>query len=184
MTIYTCTIGTPLGPMTASVEDEALTGLWFAGQKYFPAKTGAWINKPEQPVFEKLRTWLGDYFNGKNTPVNFSLYPSGLRINLSGLRINPQGTAFQKLVWEILLQIPYGEVTTYGAIAKQLADKQGSASMSAQAVGGAVGHNPISILIPCHRVVGASGSLTGYAGGIDKKKYLLDLEGRAQNQGC
>jgi methylated-DNA-[protein]-cysteine S-methyltransferase len=170
MTIYTCTIDTPLGSMTAAAEDEALTGLWFAGQKYYPAGTAAWIDKPELPVFEKLRAWLEDYFEGKKPRVNFPLEPSGLRIN-------PQGTAFQKSVWEILLQIPYGKVSTYGEIAEQLAHKQGVASMSAQAVGGAVGHNPISVLIPCHRVVGADGSLTGYAGGLDKKKYLLKLEG-------
>jgi methylated-DNA-[protein]-cysteine S-methyltransferase len=155
--------------MTAAAEDDALTGLWFVGQKYYPARTDTWISRPEQPVFEKLRIWLGDYFEGKKPPANFSLNPGGLRIN-------PQGTAFQKSVWEILLQIPCGEVTTYGEIAKQLARKQGITSMSAQAVGGAVGHNPISLVIPCHRVVGTSGSLTGYAGGLDKKKYLLELE--------
>ncbi|GHT65897.1 methylated-DNA--protein-cysteine methyltransferase [Spirochaetia bacterium] len=164
MTIYTCSIETPLGAMTAAAEDEALTGLWFVGQKYYPAKIDAWIKKPDYPVFEKLRSWLGAYFEGKKPRMDFPL--------------KPQGTAFQKSVWEILLQIPYGEVTTYGEIAKQLARKQGFASMSAQAVGGAVGHNPISVLIPCHRVLGADGSLTGYAGGLDKKKYLLKLEGR------
>jgi methylated-DNA-[protein]-cysteine S-methyltransferase len=163
MTTYTCTVDTPLGSMAAAAEDEALTGLWFTGQKYYPAETAAWIDKPELPVFEKLRSWLGDYFEGKKPRVNFPL--------------NPQGTAFQKSVWEILLQIPCGKVSTYGEIAEQLARKQGAASMSAQAVGGAVGHNPISVLIPCHRVVGADGSLTGYAGGLDKKKYLLKLEG-------
>jgi methylated-DNA-[protein]-cysteine S-methyltransferase len=170
MTIYTCSINTPLGPMTAAAEDGAITGLWFAGQKYYPAKTDAWIGKPDQPVFEKLRSWLETYFEGKKPPVNFLLKPSGLRIN-------PQGTVFQKSVWEILLQIPYGKVTAYGEIAKQLARKQGIASMSAQAVGGAVGHNPISVVIPCHRVVGADGSLTGYAGGLDRKRFLLELEG-------
>jgi methylated-DNA-[protein]-cysteine S-methyltransferase len=170
MITYTCSIDTPLGPMTAAAGDEALTGLWFAGQKYYPAKTDAWSSKPDYPVFEKLRSWLGVYFEGKKPPVDFPLNPGGLRIN-------PQGTAFQKAVWEILLQIPYGEATTYGEIAKKLARKQGAASMSAQAVGGAVGHNPISVVIPCHRVLGVSGRLTGYAGGLDKKEYLLKLEG-------
>jgi methylated-DNA-[protein]-cysteine S-methyltransferase len=157
MTIYTCSIETPLGPVTAAAEDGALTGLWFAGQKYFPSGTDSWTGKPEQPVFAVLRSWLGAYFEGKNPPIAFPL--------------NPHGSAFQKSVWEILLQIPYGEVTTYGKIAKQLSCK------SAQAVGGAVGHNPVSLVIPCHRVVGANGHLTGYAGGIDKKEYLLKLEG-------
>ncbi|GHV42513.1 methylated-DNA--protein-cysteine methyltransferase [Spirochaetia bacterium] len=161
--IYTCSIDTPLGPMTAAAEEEALTGLWFVGQKYYPAKADAWIGKPDQSVFAALRSWLEAYFEGKNPHVDFPL--------------NPRGSAFQKSVWEILLQIPYGEVTTYGEIAKQLVRKQGIASMSAQAVGGAVGHNPVSLVIPCHRVVGADGSLTGYAGGLDKKKYLLGLEG-------
>jgi methylated-DNA-[protein]-cysteine S-methyltransferase len=168
MIIYTCSIDTPLGPMTAAAEDDAVTGLWFVGQKYYPAKTGAWISKPEEPVFEKLRAWLELYFEGKNPGVNFSL--------------NPQGSVFQKSVWEILLQISCGEVTTYGEIAKKMARKQGAASMSAQAVGGAVGHNPISLVIPCHRVVGAGGSLTGYAGGLDKKRYLLELEGGKDSQ--
>jgi methylated-DNA-[protein]-cysteine S-methyltransferase len=163
MTIYTCSIETPLGPMTAAAEDEALTGLWFTGQKYFPSKADSWTNKREQLVFAALRSWLEAYFEGKNPHVDFSL--------------NPHGSAFQKSVWEILLQIPYGKITTYGEIAKQLERKQDIASMSAQAVGGAVGHNPVSLVIPCHRVVGAGGHLTGYAGGIDKKEFLLKLEG-------
>ncbi|GHT59667.1 methylated-DNA--protein-cysteine methyltransferase [Spirochaetia bacterium] len=163
MFTYTCSLDTPLGPMTAAAEGEALTGLWFVGQKYYPAKTDAWSNKPDYPVFAALRAWLGAYFEGKQPPIDFP--------------VNPQGTAFQNAVWEILLQIPYGKVSTYGEIAKQLAHKQNTASMSAQAVGGAVGHNPISLVIPCHRVVGADKSLTGYAGGLDKKEYLLKLEG-------
>jgi methylated-DNA-[protein]-cysteine S-methyltransferase len=160
--IYTCTIDTALGAMTASAENGALTGLWFIGQKYYPSKTGTWMDEFNYPVFETLRLWLGEYFSGKNPMLD--------------LKIEPQGTPFQKAVWDILLKIPSGQITTYGEIAKKLAIMQGLSSMSAQAVGGAVGHNPISILIPCHRVIGSTGSLTGYAGGIDKKKALLQLE--------
>lgn len=133
------------------------------GQKYYPKKTGGWIEKPDHPVFEKLRFWLRCYFSGENQEL--------------GIPLAPEGSPFQSAVWEMLVQIPYGELTTYGALAKRLAKKRGVAFMSAQAVGGAVGHNPISLLIPCHRVVGATGALTGYAGGIDKKKALLRLEG-------
>ncbi|ATW23582.1 methylated-DNA--[protein]-cysteine S-methyltransferase [Candidatus Formimonas warabiya] len=160
--IYTCTVDTPLGAMTASAEKGALTGLWFLGEKYYPPKTDTWVSAPDDTVFQALQVWLSDYFSGKNSKPN--------------LRLDPQGTPFQKTVWEILLKIPYGQVTTYGEIAKKIALLRGVPSMSAQAVGGAVGHNPISILIPCHRVIGSNGSLTGYAGGIDKKKALLELE--------
>lgn len=160
--IYT-NLKSPLGEITAAAEGDALTGLWFVGQKYYPPKTDAWDYAPEHPVFIKLSHWLERYFEGeKNIP-------------LPGLE--PKGTSFQKAVWELLLEIPYGSVTTYGEIAKKLAKSRGLLSMSAQAVGGAVGHNPISILIPCHRVVGTGGSLTGYAGGLDKKKALLHIEG-------
>jgi methylated-DNA-[protein]-cysteine S-methyltransferase len=171
--IYTCTVDTPLGAMTASAEEEALTGLWFIGQKYYP-RTGAWTRSPEYPPFEALRDWLEGYFSGKAPPPWKDRRLPG---TAGKLRLHPQGTAFQKAVWEILLAIPYGELSTYGAIAKQLAADRGLRSMSAQAAGGAVGHNPVSILIPCHRVVGATGDLTGYAGGLDKKKSLLRLEG-------
>lgn len=160
--IYTCTADTPLGPMTASAAGGALTGLWFIGQKYYPSKTDTWVCAPDYPVFEALRVCLADYFSGRD--------------GLSKLPLDPQGTSFQKTVWQILLEIPFGQVTTYGEVAKKLALARGLSSMSAQAVGGAVGHNPISILIPCHRVVGANRSLTGYAGGMDKKRALLQLE--------
>jgi methylated-DNA-[protein]-cysteine S-methyltransferase len=159
--IYT-SIKSPLGEITAAAEDNALTGLWFVGQKYYPPETEVWVHAPEHPVFIKLRDWLERYFEGEK--------------NITLPDLKPEGTAFQKAIWEILLEIPYGRVTTYGEIAKKLAKSKGILSMSAQAVGGAVGHNPISILIPCHRVVGAGGSLTGYAGGLDKKKALLHIE--------
>ncbi|MDR2124771.1 MAG: methylated-DNA--[protein]-cysteine S-methyltransferase [Desulfovibrio sp.] len=160
---YVEALKTPLGLATACVEDDELTGFWFLGQKYYPAKTGNWIQKPDHPLFTRLKAWLEKYFAGLNPKHDFAL--------------NPQGTVFQKKVWAILSEIPYGKLTTYGTIAGRLAARQAPAAVSAQAVGGAVGHNPISLLIPCHRVVGADGSLTGYAGGIDKKAALLRLEG-------
>jgi methylated-DNA-[protein]-cysteine S-methyltransferase len=160
--IYTCTLKTPLGPITAAAENDALTGLWFVKQKYYPREKSEWIDKPDYPLFKSLDAWLLDYFSGKNPKLDFKL--------------NPQGTVFQKRVWKLLLKIPYGKTSTYGTIAKALAAEK---STSARAVGGAVGHNPISIIIPCHRVIAGTGSLTGYAGGIDKKRALLQLEGAA-----
>ena len=161
--IYTCAIETPLGEVTASAENKALTGLWFVGQKFYPANKDTWVGEPDCPVFKNLRTWLSAYFKGQNI--------------LPNLRLEPQGTSFQKAVWEVLLKIPRGQFSTYGKIAREIAVERGLPFMSAQAVGGAVGHNPISILIPCHRVVGSKRNLTGYAGGLDKKKALLRLEG-------
>ena len=157
----------PLGELTLACTEngQALVGLWIAGQKYFLAPLP---EPPERgdhlPVFTQARAWLGQYFAGE-------------RPSLSKLSLAPAGGAFRQRVWQLLRHIPYGQVTTYGTIARQLAAKQGLASMSSQAVGGAVGHNPLSIIIPCHRVVGTGGSLTGYAGGIDKKIWLLEHEG-------
>jgi methylated-DNA-[protein]-cysteine S-methyltransferase len=176
MTIYTCTVDTPLGAMTASAGDDALTGLWFIGQKYYP-QTAGWTDKPDYPPFAVLRAWLETYFAGKSPPPIEGRLPARGAGDLLLPRLNPWGSDFQKAVWEQLLLIPYGKSSTYGEIAKKIAAVRGLPSMSAQAVGGAVGHNPISILIPCHRVLGAGGSLTGYAGGLDKKKALLRLEG-------
>jgi methylated-DNA-[protein]-cysteine S-methyltransferase len=146
--------------MTASAEGDYLTGLWFSGQKYFPVHTGTWQTKEDHPVFEKLRPWLKEYFAGS------SLWSRAGKL----FKLSPHGTDFQKQVWKALLDIPHGKLSSYGAIAKQLGS-------SPRAVGGAVGHNPISILIPCHRVVGSGGKLTGYAGGLDRKTALLTLEG-------
>ena len=160
--IYTCPIHTPLGTMTAAAEDGALTGLWFTGQKYYPTLTARWIRKPDHPVFASLRNYLGSYFSGIAATPDIPL--------------DPQGSPFQKTVWRLLSSIPRGQVATYGQIAGHIARSRSMASMSAQAVGGAVGHNPISILIPCHRVVGSKGSLTGYAGGLEKKAALLRIE--------
>ena len=143
-------------------DGEVLTGLWFDGQKYFAVTLAKEHEEKMLPVFEETDRWLDIYFAGSQPDF---LPP-----------LHPVGTAFRQSVWEILLQIPYGRTTTYGEIARQLAEKQKLPRMSAQAVGGAVGHNEISIIIPCHRVVGTNGSLTGYAGGIDKKRKLLELE--------
>ena len=158
--IFTLVTDTPLGKIQAAACDNALRGLWFIGQKYFPPDTETWLKAPDHPVFVSLSNWLKDYFAGKKPGVNFSL--------------SPKGTEFQQAVWKLLLSIPYGKTTSYGAIAVKLAGKGKKAP--AQAVGGAVGHNPISLIIPCHRVLGADGSLTGYAGGLEKKRALLELE--------
>lgn len=162
---YYTTYTSPVGELTISADGESLTGLWIAGQKYFLDTL------PEEPirqdslsVFGAAAAWLDAYFAGRQPQI-------------SDLPLAPMGSDFRQAVWQILCEIPYGSVTTYGAIAAQIAEQRGLGSMSAQAVGGAVGHNPISIIIPCHRVVGASGSLTGYAGGIEKKIALLKLEG-------
>ena len=153
----------PIGSITLSSNGTALTGLWFDGQKYF-AQT---LSKPYEekllPVFEETIKWLDIYFCGAVPDFTPELYV--------------HSTPFRKAVWDILLTIPYGQTMTYGEIAEILAQQTGKKKMSAQAVGGAVGHNPISIIIPCHRVVGADGKLTGYAGGLDRKSFLLDLEG-------
>lgn len=153
----------PLGDILLAADSAGLTGLWFEGQKYFALYLDKEHEEKELPVFEEAKRWLDIYFSGKNPDFQVPLHFTG--------------TDFQNEVWEILYAIPYGQTTTYGEIAAQLAKKRGLPRMSPQAVGGAVGHNEISIIVPCHRVVGASGSLTGYAGGIEKKIELLRLEG-------
>ena len=153
----------PLGGILLAADEIGLTGLWFEGQKYFARDLSDVRIEQETPVLAEAKRWLDIYFTGKEPDFLPPLHPTG--------------SEFRKAVWEILLQIPYGQTTTYGEIARQLAKKQGLARMSAQAVGGAVGHNEISIIIPCHRVVGSGGSLTGYAGGIAAKLRLLEHEG-------
>ena len=153
----------PMGGILLAGDGNGLTGLWFEGQKYFALHLDKEQEEREIPLFELAKGWLDVYFSGREPDFSVPLHL--------------MGTAFQKEVWEILRSIPYGHTMTYGEIAKQLAEKRGLPHMSAQAVGGAVGRNPISILVPCHRVVGADGSLTGYAGGLDKKGRLLKLEG-------
>ena len=152
----------PLGGILLAADGIGLRGLWFDGQKYLARDLPAERIGQDTPALAEARRWLDIYFAGSQPDF---LPP-----------LHPVGTAFRQSVWEILLQIPYGRTTTYGEIARQLAEKQKLPRMSAQAVGGAVGHNEISIIIPCHRVVGTNGSLTGYAGGIDKKRKLLELE--------
>lgn len=152
----------PLGGVLLAADEIGLTGLWFDGQKYFARGLPADLVERETPALLEAKRWLDIYFSGKEPDFTPPLHPIG--------------SAFRQSVWEILLQIPYGKTTTYGEIARQLSEKMGLSRMSAQAVGGAVGHNEISIIIPCHRVVGTNGSLTGYAGGIDKKGKLLELE--------
>lgn len=160
LTYYT----SPLGKITLASDGNNLTGLWLEGQKYFASTlSGDTEEKENLPVFEAVINWLNRYFDGKKPEI-------------SELPLAPSGSPFRQEVWKILTEIPYGTVTTYGKIAKEVAARLGKPSMSGQAVGGAVGHNPISIIIPCHRVVGSNGSLTGYAGGIDKKIQLLKLE--------
>lgn len=161
---YKTTYQSPVGKLYLTEKDGALTGLWIEGQKYFLGSVKEELEEQEDlPVFGQVRRWLDRYFAGEK--------PSP-----GELRLAPAGSEFRRAVWKILCEIPYGQVTTYGEISRKIAADKGLEKMSAQAVGGAVSHNPISIIIPCHRVVGTDGSLTGYAGGIDKKIYLLTLE--------
>jgi len=160
--LYYATLSTPLGDMLALAQDHALCGLWFEGQKYFPGQKEEWMPDPGHPLFEELRVRLSAYFDGRRQSFD--------------LPISPEGTVFQSQVWKLLLAIPPGQTRSYGALAFELAELRGGVKPSAQAVGGAVGHNPISILIPCHRVIGSDGSLTGYAGGLARKASLLALE--------
>ena len=153
----------PLGEIILASDGEALTGLWFAGQKYEGSTLAPDHAEKDLPVFDETRRWLDVYFAGKDPGFTPPL--------------NLRGTDFRKTVWEILLTIPFGQTASYGEIAAAVARKTGG-SVSARAVGGAVGHNPVSLIVPCHRVVGADGSLTGYAGGLDRKKALLSLEQR------
>lgn len=162
---YRTTYASPIGTITLACDGDNLVGLWNEGQKYHGANISAEMTeKDDMPVFDMAKRWLDRYFADKK--------PS-----FSELPLSPIGSEFQKIVWTILCEIPYGEVITYGDIAKKVATKMNKKAMSSQAVGGAVGHNPISIIIPCHRVVGTNGSLTGYAGGISTKVKLLELEG-------
>lgn len=160
--LYTSHYASPLGGMTLVSDGTALVGLYFDGQKYAAEGLDATHTQKNLPVFEEARRWLDVYFSGRKPDFTPPTAPAG--------------TAFQQSVWKILRTIPYGQTVTYGAIARRIEQNTGR-RISAQAVGGAVGRNPISILIPCHRVVGTNGSLTGYAGGLDKKAYLLRWEG-------
>ena len=162
---YTSDYASPVGGIKLAADGERLVGLWLEGQKYFAdtVKEEMFENR-ELGIFKDTRDWLDRYFAGRKPKP-------------SELLLSPLGGEFRQGGWEILCPIPYGQLTTYGAIAKKTAKKMNRETMSAQAVGGAVGHNPISIIIPCHRVVGTTRSLTGYAGGVDKKIWLLKHEG-------
>ena len=159
---YTSVYSSELGDILLAADEIGLTGLWFFGQSYFADTLPTEQIAQETPILTQAREWLDEYFSGKEPDFTPTLHPIG--------------SPFRQAVWKLLLPIPYGQTTTYGEIARQLEKLQNRPHMSAQAVGGAVGHNGISIIIPCHRVVGTKGSLTGYAGGLDKKMALLELE--------
>ena len=163
--IYFTEYASPVGTLTISANDTSLIGLYIQNQKYYPTLTN-WqrVSTDENPVLTAAINWLDLYFSAQNPPTE-------------SLSLSPQGTPFRQQVWRHLCRIPYGQTTTYGALAKEIAAENNIPSMSAQAIGNAVGHNPISIIIPCHRVVGADGNLTGYAAGTDIKLKLLALEG-------
>lgn len=156
--VYFMEYDSPVGKLLLTGDGESLTGLWMDRKP-----PGDGITGEDDPVLLKAKNWLDAYFRGEEIPIDFFLAP--------------EGTAFQKQVWRILLTIPCGKTRTYGDIAREMAAILGKEKMSAQAIGGAVGSNPISIIIPCHRVVGAKGQLTGYAGGLEKKRWLLRHEG-------
>lgn len=163
--IRTMHYDSPIGRLLLAEKDHALMGLWMEGQKYFPdSLIEEMTESPNSAVLMDARRWLDRYFQKE-------------RPSADELPLAPDGSDFRKEVWKILCEIPYGTVMTYGEIAQNIAEHRGLPHMSAQAVGGAVGHNPISIIIPCHRVIGTNGSLTGYAGGLEKKIKLLTHEG-------
>ena len=165
----------PLGGITIASDEDGLVGLWFDRQKYFGQTASSPL--PEMtvgqkakfdtislcPIFEQTKEWLDIYFTGRQPS-----FTPPLHLN---------GSPFRLAVWQMLLDIPFGQTTTYGELARHIAREQGRTTMSAQAVGGAVGHNPIGLIVPCHRVIGADGSLTGYAAGVEKKRWLLEMEG-------
>ena len=163
-----CAYRSPLGEITLSGDGDALTGLWFVGQKHYAPSLMAsgqpvmLSGRAETPIFKEAWAWLDRYFQG----VAPDFTP----------RLNLRGTDFQKAVWDVLLSVPYGHTVTYGEIAAAVSERQGRRT-SARAVGAAVGRNPVSLIVPCHRVIGAGGTLTGYAAGLDKKSRLLKLEG-------
>lgn len=162
--IYKAHYKSPIGDLLLASKEDKLIELWIEGQKYYKSNFLEEMEENENDkMLLKTKNWLDRYFNYEKPRIN-------------ELELNPIGSEFRQAVWKILCDIPYGKVTTYKKIAEQIAKQKGITKMSAQAVGGAVGHNPISIIIPCHRVIATNGDLTGYAGGIDKKIYLLQHE--------
>lgn len=165
--LYSADYESPVGKLTLVADEKALIGLWLEGQRYFGSSLpNEALCQEANPILEKTILWLDAYFSDENPCVK-------------DLPLAPQGTAFRQSVWKALLEIPYGTAITYGDLAQRLSSASGR-YVSPRAVGNAVGHNPISIIIPCHRVVGADGSLTGYAGGLERKRFLLRLEGVRQ----
>ncbi len=160
---YISKYSSPLGGITLASNGKELTGLWFDGQKYFADNLPNEREEKDLPIFAETKKWLDIYFSGKAPDFTPPVAMEGI-------------SPFRRRVWEIMLEIPFGKTLSYGEIAKRI-EKETGKRASAQAVGGAVGHNSVSLVIPCHRVVGANGSLTGYAGGIDKKIALLKMEG-------
>lgn len=167
--IYTTNYNSPLGSILLVAKENQLIGLYIENQKYYfnPKEEAKENNHLE--IFLRAKKWLDRYFNGEQPAIE-------------ELDLNPIGSDFRLSVWKHLCKIPYGSVTTYKKIAEEIAKEKGINKMSARAIGNAVGHNPISIIIPCHRVVGTGGNLTGYAGGLEKKKYLLKLEERQKEK--
>ena len=158
--MYYAEYDSPVGILLLESDGEALTGLWMNRDR--PENTAC------LPVFDRTAEWLDAYFRGEAPVIDFPL--------------KPEGTAFRKMIWQFLLEIPFGQTRTYGDLARQAARTLGKEKMSPQAAGGAVGSNPISIIIPCHRIIGADGSLTGYAGGLENKKWLLRHEGSLEEE--
>lgn len=163
--IHSGVYSSPMGQIILAVKDQTLIGLWWENQKYFAASVREPMTQDDSlPVFRLCRSWLDSYFAGEKPKMDC-------------IPMHPSGSPFRQNVWKLLLEIPYGQIVTYKDLAQKIAAIQNRPHMSSQAVGGAVAHNPISILIPCHRVIGSNGSLTGYAGGLEKKKWLLTHEG-------
>lgn len=164
MSQFVSRYASPLGEIVLAADETGLNGLWFEGQKYFGRGLSEDASAEETEILRSAKRWLDIYFSGREPDFTPPLHLIG--------------TKFRSDVWKKLLEIPYGETTTYGEIAKELSEERGTKQMAAQAVGGAVGHNPVSIIVPCHRVVGSRGQLTGYAGGLERKSRLLELEHR------
>lgn len=161
--MYYCTYKSKIGLLYLISDGESLIGCYLEGQKYFPNNIDNYYLNEELSILAKSKDWLEKYFNGENPSID-------------EIPLNYIGTEFRKTVWEVLKDISYGELVIYKHIAKKIAKAKGLETMSAQAVGGAVGHNPLLIFIPCHRVIGVDGSLTGYAAGLENKRFLLNLE--------
>ena len=161
--MYYCTYESKIGLLYLISDGESLIGCYLEGQKYFPNNIDNYYLNEELSILVKSKKWLEKYFNGENPSID-------------EIPLNYIGTEFRKKVWEILKEISYGELVTYKHLAEIIAKAKGLNTMSAQAVGGAVGHNPLLIFIPCHRVIGVDGSLTGYAAGLENKRFLLNLE--------